>query len=332
MAGLYPLKFQPILKERIWGGNNLQKTYGKKSESDINIGESWEISGMQGDLSVVSNGYLAGNNLEEIAEVYMGDLLGDIIYEKFGREFPLLIKFIDASDKLSLQVHPGDEIAHNRHNAYGKTEMWYILEAGKNAFIYSGFKNPSDKKEFDAAIKNNNLVSLINNIHPEQGDVFYIPAGRVHTLGGGVVLVEIQQTSDITYRIYDWDRTGLDGKPRELHKDLAEDIIDYSRATDHYRKKSPLDKDGAELLSCQYFTTNYFKLESDIEKDYSKYDSFIIYVCVDGKLEILYDSESIEISKGETLLIPASIENLRLKSENASLLEIYIDKDYLIKE
>ncbi len=332
MAKLYPLKFKPILKERVWGGNTLQKDYGKEADSDTYIGESWEISGLQGDISVVSNGFLAGNNLEEIAEVYMGDLMGELIYEKFGREFPLLIKLIDAQDKLSFQVHPGDEIARSRHNAYGKTEMWYILEADSNAFINAGFKNPSTKQEFDAAIEKKDPGSLLNHIQPGEGDVFYIPAGRVHTLGGNVILAEIQQTSDITYRIYDWDRPGLDGKPRELHRDFAADIIDYSKSTDHYHRVAPVDNNSVELLACKYFTTNFIKLSSTIERDYTKYDSFIIYICIDGQVEIEYNSESIIIKKGETILIPAVIETLRLISNCASLLEIYIDEDNLLEE
>lgn len=332
MAKLYPLKFKPILKERVWGGHTLQKDYGKEADSGAYIGESWEISGLQGDISVVSNGYLAGNNLEEIAEVYMGDLMGELIYEKFGREFPILIKLIDAQDKLSFQVHPGDEIARNRHNAYGKTEMWFILEADDKAFIHAGFKNPSTKQEFDAAIENKDPGSLLNHIRPVEGDVLYIPAGRVHTLGGRVILAEIQQTSDITYRIYDWDRVGLDGKPRELHRDFAADIIDYSKSTDHYHRVAPIENDSVELLACKYFSTNYIKLSSTIERDYSKYDSFIIYICIDGQAEIEYDSESIIIKKGETILIPAVIENLKLISDCASLLEIYIDEDFLIEK
>ena len=331
MAGLYPLKFEPILKERVWGGSALRSKYGKESSKSKMIGESWEISGLQGDLSVVSNGYLAGNNLEEIAEVYMGDLMGEAIYNKFGREFPLLIKLIDASDKLSVQVHPGDEIARKRHSAYGKTEMWYVLEADSKAYINAGFIAASSENEFDAAIKNGNPGKLLNYIHPSAGDVFYIPSGRVHTLGGGVVIVEIQQTSDITYRIYDWNRTGLDGKPRELHRDLAKDVIDYNKSTDHYQKTVPVDNEAVELIACRYFITSFIKLHSDIERDYSKYDSFIIYICTYGKAEIEYNSEKTYIKQGETVLIPASIENLRLKSDQAGILEIYIDENFTQK-
>lgn len=331
MAGLYPLKFEPILKERVWGGSALQSKYGKESSSDKIIGESWEISGLQGDLSVVSNGYLAGNNLEEIAEVYMGDLMGEAIYNKFGREFPLLIKLIDASDRLSFQVHPGDEIARERHSAYGKTEMWYVLEADSKSFIHAGFIDTSSEDELDAAIENGNPAKLLNHIHPSAGDVLYIPSGRVHTLGGGIVIVEIQQTSDITYRIYDWKRTGLDGKPREIHRDLAKDVIDYNKSIDHYQRPVPVDNQAIELIACQYFTTRLIKLNSDIERDYSKYDSFIIYICTYGKAEIEYNSEKTDIRKGETVLIPASIENLRLTSDKAGILEVYIDKDFINK-
>lgn len=332
MAELYPLKFAPILKERVWGGNALQNKYGKDAPEEKKIGESWEISGLQGDLSVVSNGYLAGNNLEEIAEVYMGDLLGDRIYEKFGKEFPLLIKLIEARDRLSLQVHPDDSIAKERHNAYGKTEMWYILEADKNSFIQTGFKDQTGKEEFNSSLKNKSLENLMNTVKPDAGDVFYIPAGRVHTLGDGVLLAEIQQTSDITYRIHDWDRMGLDGLARELHIDLAEDAIDYTASTDHLVRITPEINKETELLSCPYFNVNIIKLESTIEKDYSKIDSFVVYLCVDGTVEISSGGELFTLSKGETILIPATTEILKLNSEGANLLEIYIYADELKEE
>ncbi len=332
MAGLYPLKFEALLKEKVWGGSALQSKYDKECSSDKKIGESWELSCLQGDLSVVSNGYLAGNNLEEIAEVYMGDLMGEAIYNKFGREFPLLIKLIDASDRLSFQVHPGDEIARERHSAYGKTEMWYVLEADSKSYIFAGFKNTSSESELNAAIEGGNPAKLLNHIHPTAGDVISIPAGRVHTLGGGVVIAEIQQSSDITYRIYDWDRADLNGKPRELHRELAKDVIDYNKSTDHYHKPVPVDNEAIELLACRYFTTRFIKLKSGIERDYSKYDSFIIYICTYGKAEIEYNSEKTEINKGETVLIPASIENLKLISDKAGILEVYIDEDFINKD
>lgn len=326
MAGLYPIKFIPILKERVWGGGALKDNYNKESDSE-KIGESWELSGLHGDLSVASNGYLEGNNIEEIAEVYMGDLLGDEVYEVFGHEFPLLIKLIDVQDRLSIQVHPGDEIARDRHNAFGKTEMWYILEADNNAKVYTGFINPSSKEEFNAAIAEGTIDSLINKTKPGPGDAFYIPAGRVHTIEGGSVFAEVQQTSDVTYRLYDWDRQGMDGNPRELHKDLAEDVIDYKKSDDHLIRIKPEANNSVELLACKYFTTNIIEINSIIERDYSKIDSFVIYLCTRGTLEIEWESETTVLNRGETILVPATLEDIKLKSQDASILEIYIDNE-----
>jgi mannose-6-phosphate isomerase len=325
MAGLYPIKFIPILKERVWGGVELKNNYNKEYDGEKVIGESWELSGLQGDLSIASNGYLEGNNIEEIAEVYMGDLLGDEVYEIFGNEIPLLIKLIDVQDRLSVQVHPDDEKARDKHNAFGKTEMWYIMEAEKNAKVYAGFINPSSKEKFDTAIASGSIDSLINKTTPRPGDAFYIPAGRVHTIEGGIILAEIQQTSDVTYRIYDWDRKGMDGNPRELHKDLAEDVIDYNRSDDHFKRIKPIVNKSVELLACKYFTTNIIEINSIIERDYSKIDSFVIYLCTRGTLEIEWESETTILCRGETILIPATLENIKLKSQDASLLEIYID-------
>ncbi len=217
MAELYPLRFEPVLKEKIWGGSALVAKYGKNGEGLRNVGESWEISAVAGNLSVVTNGFLAGNNIEEIIEVYMGDLTGEAIFDKFGNEFPLLIKLIEAREDLSVQVHPGNELARERHNAYGKTEMWYILESQKGARIYTGFSKPVAREEYLNALKNNTIQDLLNVETADPGDAFFTPAGRIHAIGAGVVLAEIQQTSDITYRIYDWGRNNKERK-RASHR------------------------------------------------------------------------------------------------------------------
>ncbi|MDF1549873.1 MAG: class I mannose-6-phosphate isomerase, partial [Bacteroidales bacterium] len=254
--GLYPLKFAPVLKEKIWGGQKLSELLGKKARNDTKIGESWEISCVAGDISKVSNGFLEGNSLQELIEVYMSDLIGEQVYLKFGEEFPLLIKFIDAQDVLSIQVHPDDEVAKERHNAYGKTEMWYVLQADEDAELISGFKNDTDKQTYLTALQSGNLSELLNAEKVKEGDVFFIPAGRVHAIGRGIMLAEIQQTSDITYRIYDWGRVDDDGKPRELHTELAKDVIDF-KACDSYRTDYKLVKNETKnLVSCKYFVTN----------------------------------------------------------------------------
>jgi len=326
MEGLYPLKFTPIFKDKIWGGNKIKSILNKDFGSLPNCGESWELSGVEGNVSVVSNGYLAGNTIEELLEVYMGDLAGDEVYENFGNEFPLLIKFIDANDDLSIQVHPDDKMAAERHNSYGKTEMWYVLQADEGSKLQSGFNQPVDQEKYLEKLGKAELTDILNFEEVTAGDVFFIPAGRVHAIGKGILLAEIQQTSDITYRIYDYDRRDNQGNPRELHTDLALDAIDYEQLPEYKTKYSTKPNESVELVSCQYFTTNLLEVSRFIEKDFNKLDSFVIYICFDGELNIETEAGSESIKKGETILLPASIENVILKPTTvlARLLEVYI--------
>jgi len=327
MTSLYPLKFIPILKERVWGGNRLSGEYGKKAGKKGKIGESWELSGVQGDISEVANGFLAGNSLEEIIEVYMGDLVGEKIYDKFGREFPLLIKLIDANEDLSIQVHPPDDIARERHHAYGKTEMWYILEADDKAKIYTGFNQEMTKERYVKSLEGGDIAQILNIEKPQPGDVFFIPAGRIHAIGKGVMLTEIQQTSDITYRIWDWKRNGLDGKPRELHTELAVDAIDYNTYESYKTRVDPELNGTVNIIDCKYFTTNIIELDQTIIKDYSLIDSFVIYICIQGNAKLEWDDKSINLEKGETVLIPALMETIRIQPvPSARILEVYIRK------
>ncbi len=327
MEGLYPLKFTPIYKDKIWGGNKIKTVLNKNFGDLPNCGESWELSGVPGNISIVSNGYLAGNSLEELIEVYMGDLVGDQIFETFGHEFPLLIKFIDANDDLSIQVHPDDEMAAERHNSYGKTEMWYVMQADKGSKLQSGFNQPVDQEKYLEKLEKVELTDILNFEEVTAGDVFFIPAGRVHAIGKGILLAEIQQTSDITYRIYDYDRRDDQGNPRELHTDQALDAIDYTLFPEYKTNYEPIPNESVELASCQYFTTNVLDVSQVVEKDFNKLDSFVIYICLDGKLVIETESGSESIQKGETILLPASIENVLLKPSTASakLLEVYIE-------
>ncbi|MEE4215333.1 MAG: type I phosphomannose isomerase catalytic subunit [Bacteroidales bacterium] len=325
MTELYPLKFKPILKERVWGGKRLATAYGKKAPEGMKIGESWELSGVQGDISSVANGFLEGNSLEEIVEVYMGDLVGEKVFEKFGREFPLLIKLIDANEDLSIQVHPPDELARERHHAYGKTEMWYVLEADKDAKIYTGFREEMTKEAFRSSLDKGDIAEKMNIENPDPGDVFFLPAGRVHAIGRGVVLAEIQQTSDITYRIWDWNRNGLDGKPRELHTGLSVDAIDY-KSYDSYKTRIEPELNGTvNLIDCDYFTCNLVELDRNMIKDYSLTDSFIVYICTSGEASIEWDEGTMDIKKGETLLIPAIMEKILVRPVSpVKILEVYI--------
>lgn len=327
MEGLYPLKFAPIYKEKIWGGNKIKTILGKDFGKLPNCGESWELSGVEGNVSVVSNGFLAGNSLEELVEVYMGDLVGDKVFENFGNEFPLLIKFIDANDDLSIQVHPDDELAAERHNSYGKTEMWYVLQADPGSKLQSGFNQQIDQETYVEKLENGELTSILNFEEVAPGDVFFIPAGRVHAIGKGILLAEIQQTSDVTYRIYDYERLDASGNIRELHTDLALDAIDFTVWPEYKSQCTPKVNESVELVKCNYFTTNLLELDRKLEKDYNQLDSFVIYMCLDGELNLETESGSENIRKGETILLPATIEHVILKpvSPAVKLLEVYID-------
>ena len=325
-ATLYPLKFKPIVKDKIWGGPKLRDVLGKKASDKA--GESWELSGVEGDISVVENGFLAGNSIQELAEVYMGDLLGDKIYERFGVEFPLLIKFIDAADFLSVQVHPDDAMARERHNSYGKTEMWYIVESDKGQLI-AGFNRKLEKELYLQHFKAGSLKEILNYEDVAPGDIYFMPAGRVHAIGAGVLLAEIQQTSDVTYRIYDWDRTDEQGHPRELHTDLALDAIDFAFHSKYKTDYLPLLNSTVNAVDSPFFTTSVIQLDQPVEKDFNLIDSFVIYMCMEGAVGITYGKGEVEtMKKGETLLIPAELKNLALiPTEASSLLEVYIKTD-----
>ena len=326
MKELYPLKFKPIYLDKLWGGNRIKTILNKDFGELPNCGESWEISGVEGNISVVENGFLAGNSLQELVEIYMGDLVGDEVFKKFGEEFPLLVKFIDAQQDLSIQVHPNDELSKKRHNAYGKTEMWYVVSSENGGLINSGFNNKVTKEKYLELAEKGNITELLHFDVVEEGDVFFIPAGRVHAIGKGVLLAEIQQTSDVTYRIFDYNRKDEKGNLRELHTDLAVDAIDFSYLDEYKAKYSTELNKSSELVSCNYFTTNILKFNSVIEKDYYQLDSFIIYMNLDGVFEIEFDGETVKVNKGETVLIPASLETFQLKplSKEVKTLEVYI--------
>ena len=318
---LYPLKFEPILKEKVWGGSKLHTSFNKKKGN--RIGESWELSGVTDSVSIVSNGALKGQNLNELLASYQAKLVGAGVYEQFGNKFPLLFKFIDATEDLSVQLHPNDELAKTRHDSFGKTEMWYILDAEDNARLIVGFNIEMDKRIYQKQLSENNITAILNSETVTKGDVFFIAPGTVHAIGAGIVLAEIQQTSDITYRIYDWDRPGLDGAMRELHSDLAIDAIKYA---DLNAKQDYTDIENKTVLVCKcpYFETNKLWLSESIQKDYSELDSFVVYMCVDGEV-IIQDGEYSEtLIKGESLLLSATTEIVNLETENATVLEVYI--------
>ena len=321
---LYPLKFSPILKDKIWGGTKLKSLFNKPAETD-KLGESWELSGYEGDESVVTNGFLAGNNLTELIEIYMGELIGDSIFDQFGLSFPLLFKLIDANDNLSIQVHPGDEVAAERHNSFGKTEMWYVVDADQGSELIIGFTEECSRETYLKAMEEDRVEDLLHKVPVTKGDVFFIPAGRVHAIGKGVVVAEIQQSSDITYRIYDYKRKDDNGNERELHTEEALDVIDFEASKQPKTVYTPLLNETTPLITCDYFTTNLLRFNKQIDRQYAKIDSFVAYMCLEGNFTIEFEGDKTEVSKGDTVLIPASIDDLSLLTDGeVTLLEVYV--------
>lgn len=327
---LYPIKFKPRIKERIWGGHAIIERKGKAAArlpKDKLYGESWDLSSVKGDISVVANGMLKGNNLEEIIEVYMGELVGEENFERYGLEFPLLIKYLDCNDKLSVQVHPDDALAEERHNSFGKTEAWYIADCKEGAAIYLGFKDLNiTREEYIAAVSESRLESLLNRVEVKKGDVFFIPAGTVHALGAGIEVVEVQQTSDVTYRIYDWDRVDASGKGRELHTALAVDAIDFEADAEVLHKQYSLTKGGeSKVIECPYFTMAIHDVDAVKHLDRSMLDSFIVYICLSGHATISIDGGKEELEMGELVLIPAEACEIDIVGD-AQLMEVYINR------
>ncbi len=322
MTDLYPLKFQPILKEKIWGGQKLSSILNKKSELS-NVGESWELSDVDGDPSLALNGEHKGKSLKQLLEAYKADLIGNKNYKVFGNKFPLLIKFIDAREDLSIQLHPNDDLAKERHDSFGKTEMWYVMQADKDSNLIVGFNQEITPEKYLNHLEDKKLTQILNFDKVKEGDTYFIEVGRVHAIGAGVMLAEIQQTSDITYRVYDWDRVDDEGNERELHNDLAIDAFNFDMP-DNFRVAYAKDKNQSNrMVSCPYFTTSFLEITDAIIKNNDK-DSFMIYICVDGQVTINFFNNEETIFKGETILIPAALKDYRLSSNYAKLLEVYV--------
>ena len=324
MINFSPLKFQPLFKYRIWGGDKL-KTQLQKNYEGSNIGESWEISDVPNDETQVLEGDFKGYTLKQLIAEFKGAFLGESVYQKFGDAFPLLIKFIDAKTPLSIQVHPNNKMAKERHNSFGKNEMWYVMQADKESEIIVGFEEQIDRKQFESHIKDNTVLKVMHHENVKKGDAFYIPTGRIHAIGAGVLLAEIQQTSDVTYRVYDYDRVDeITGKTRDLHNDLAIDILDFEVKTQYdsaYKKEENVSN---PLVYSSYFKSHFLKITDQVIKNYTQVDSFVIYICVSGILEIVHNNQSQIIKTGETILLPAAITEVQLKAKNAELLEVYL--------
>ncbi len=322
---LYPFVFKPILKKIIWGGSAICPFKGITPVQD-GIGESWELSHVEDNYSVVANGPLEGKSLDELIKSYGSKLLGVKVKERFGTTFPLLIKFIDAHADLSIQVHPDDEMAKKRHNSFGKTEMWYVINAAKGAALYSGFSQQIDAEEYVKRVKENTIMDVLQRYEVAPGDVFFLPAGRVHAICAGCFVAEIQQTSDLTYRIYDYNRKDANGNERELHTELAKDAIDYTLYPDYRTHYKSEINEAVQLASCQYFTTNLLDIDSPMTRDLNQYDSFFVYICMEGEAMIKDNKgNEIPVHRGQTVLIPADTQHLTIHpSPKAKFLETFI--------
>ena len=317
---LYPLQFIPIIKDRIWGGTKLKTVLNKDITTEIS-GESWEISTVSNDISIVKYGDLKGKLLTELIENHPIEILGNQVYKRFEKQFPLLFKFIDAKNDLSIQVHPNDELAQKRHNSFGKTEMWYVMQADDQARLIVGFKNKSSPEEYLKNLQNKTLETLLDSKKVAQGDVFFLATGTVHAIGAGTVIAEIQQTSDITYRIYDFDRVDANGNKRELQLENAMDAINFNVVKSKIEYPKQINQSN-EVVHCPYFKTNFIALNEQLSIQNEK-DSFLVYMCVEGNFEIDLENQKYAYKKGDTVLIPAEIKDFKLLG-NASLLEIYI--------
>lgn len=323
---LYPFKFEPLLRPMIWGGNDICK-FKQITPMEAGIGESWEVSDCNGNLSVVANGALKGKTLNELIVAQGDALMGEHVYANFGNKFPLLVKFIDASNDLSIQVHPDDELAAKRHNSFGKTEMWYVINAREGAGLYSGFSKQITPDEYVEHVNNNTFVDVLQRYEVKEGDVFFLPAGRVHAIGSGLFVAEIQQTSDITYRIFDYNRVDKDGKRRELHTELAKDAIDYDLYPTYRTDYEHAENKPVNLMDCKYFHTNLLKIDREIDRDMSKTDSFVIYIALNGAGNIEDQmGNRIAFKQGESILIPAAVaKQIKITPQQSSkLLEVYI--------
>ena len=308
-------KFKPILKSMLWGGEKLIPYKGIDSEKK-SVGESWEISGVKDNESIVAEGPDAGMSLPELIARDKAALLGKSNYERFGKEFPLLIKFIDARQDLSIQVHPNDKLAWERHQSKGKTEMWYVVDADPGSRLRSGFAKQVTPDEYEQSIADNTITDLLQEYDIHADDVFFLPAGRIHSIGAGAFIAEIQQTSNITYRIYDFNRCDDNGNPRELHTEMSKAAIDYTVLPDYRTYYDAQPDTQTQLVSCRYFTTSLLKLTKPYGMELAELDSFVILICTKGNGTVTGgDGNSVAIRQGESILVPATETGLKIVPE-----------------
>lgn len=318
-----PLKFNALLKQTLWGGDKIIpfKNLNDKLE---NVGESWEISGVKGNETIVTEGEFAGKSLNDVVVALKATLVGKANYERFGNDFPLLIKFIDARQDLSIQVHPTDEIARKQGKERGKTEMWYIMNSDSNAKLYSGLKKEITPEQYKEMVENDTICDALAQYNVKEGDCFFLPAGRIHAIGTGCFLAEIQQTSDVTYRIYDFKRKDKDGNYRQLHTKEAAECIDYHVENDYRTEYVPAKNQGVALVSCPYFSTAVYDLDEPMTLDYSELDSFVILIGMKGTGTITdNEGNTLTLNAGETILVPASTQTLKIEG-TVKFLETYV--------
>lgn len=316
------IKFEPLLKQTLWGGSKIIPFKHLDAQLDI-VGESWEISGVKDNETVVANGPFKGMSLNQLVREQKELLVGKENYQRFGDEFPLLIKFIDACQDLSIQVHPTDETAHRQGKGRGKTEMWYVLESTPGAQLYNGLKQQITPEQYKEMVENDTITDALARYEVSEGDVFFIPGGRIHSIGAGCFVAEIQQTSDVTYRIYDFKRKDKNGNYRELHTQLASESIDYT-VQDNYRVDYEcLKNEGVQVATCPYFTTAVYDLTESMILDYSDLDSFVILIGVKGAGRLVCEGEEMPFQMGDTVLLPATTKEVKVEGE-VKFLETYV--------
>lgn len=315
-------KFEPLLKQTLWGGDKIIPFKHLDSQMD-HVGESWEISGVNGNETIVAEGPDKGKSLNELTSTMKSQLVGKENYERFGNEFPLLIKFIDARQDLSIQVHPTDEIAHRQGKERGKTEMWYALESAPGAQLYNGLKQQITPEQYKEMVENDTITNALARYEVMEGDVFFIPAGRIHAIGAGCMVAEIQQTSDVTYRIYDFKRKDKNGNYRELHTKEAAESIDYNVLSDYRTVYQPRKNEGVQVVSCPYFTTAVYDLTEPMTLDYSELDSFVILIAVKGDGKLICNSQETSFRMGDTVLFPATTDEVKVEG-TVKFLETFV--------
>lgn len=325
---LYPFLFEPNLHKVVWGGHRLCP-YKGLSPSDAPIGESWEVSAIPSSPSIIANGEWKGRDLISVINEHPDAILGKAVNEQYHGKLPLLVKFIDARQDLSIQVHPNDEMAQREHGKMGKSEMWYIIRADEGAHLYAGFKQSITPYEYQKRVEDGSITEVLADHPVKPGDVFYLPAGRVHAICGGIMLAEVQQSSDVTYRIYDYNRPGMDGKPRELHTQLAAQALDYHVEANYRTEYADTSNKAVQIIDTPYFDVRVMEISKPFHRNLMKYDSFIITMCIEGDciLHVRSTNDEIPLRHGTCALIPAAIADYDVLPQQAStrILDAFID-------